>query len=81
MTCSIIQNYDIATQWAFTEPATRLIKNMLENEDIRNLFIDKCCVFMGDFMNAEGTGAVIDDIKAEALEEFVAHRDKYNRYQ
>lgn len=65
--------------WAFTEPATRLIKNMLVNEDIRNLFIDKCCVFMGDFMNAEGTGAVINDIKAEAMEEFVAHRIKYNK--
>jgi len=65
--------------WAFTEPATRLIKNMLQNQDILNLFIDKCCVFMGDFMNAEGTGAVIDDIKAEALEEFVAHRVKYNK--
>ena len=34
--------------------------------------------FMGDFMNAEGTGQTIDLIKAEAMEEFVAHRDKYN---
>ena len=72
------QTYDSGNAWAFTEPATRLIKNMLKDPDILNLFIDKCCVFMGDFMNSEGTGAVIDDIKAEALEEFVAHRDKYN---
>ena len=64
--------------WAYTEPATRLIKNMLEDPDILNMFIDKCCVFMGDFMNGEGTGAVIDAIKEEAMEEFVAHRDKYN---
>ena len=64
--------------WAFTEPATRLLKNMLENADIRNLFIDKCCVFMGDFMNGKGTGETIDLIKEEAMEEFVAHRDKYN---
>ena len=64
--------------WAFTEPATRLLKNMLENTDIRNLFIDKCCVFMGDFMNGKGTGETIDLIKEEAMEEFVAHRDKYN---
>jgi hypothetical protein len=64
--------------WAFTEPATRLLKNMLENADIRNLFIDKCCIFMGDFMNGKGTGDVIDLIKDEAMEEFVAHRDKYN---
>ena len=64
--------------WAFTEPATRLLKNMLEDPDILNMLIDKCCVFMGDFMNAEGTGKIIDLIKDEAMEEFVAHRDKYN---
>ena len=63
--------------WAFTEPATRLIKNMLEDKDILDLFIDKCCVYMGDFMNAKGTGEIIDIIKAEAMDEFVAHRAKY----
>ena len=63
--------------WAFTEPATRLIKNMLEDKDILKMFIDKCCVYMGDFMNAKGTGATIDAIKDEALDEFVAHRAKY----
>ena len=51
---------------------------MLQNQDILNLFIDKCCVFMGDFMNASGTGEIIDKIKDEALEEFAAHRVKYN---
>ena len=65
-------------KWAFTEPATRLLKNMLEDQDIRNMLIDKCCVFMADFMNGNGTGEMIDIIKAEAMEEFVAHRDKYN---
>ena len=69
---------DSGNAWAFTEPATRLLKNMLEDKDILNLFIDKCCVFMGDFMNAKGTGDIIDLIKDEAMEEFVAHRDKYN---
>ena len=64
--------------WAYTEPATRLLKNMLEDPDIRDLFIDKCCVFMSDFMNGKGTGEIIDLIKDEAIEEFVAHRDKYN---
>ena len=65
-------------KWAFTEPATRLLKNMLEDPDILNMLIDKCCVFMADFMNGNGTGEMIDIIQAEAMEEFVAHRDKYN---
>lgn len=65
--------------WAFTEPATRLIKNMLENEDLRQLFIDKCCVYMGDFMNAQGTGAVIDSISNLVIDEFVEHRKLSDR--
>ena len=68
---------DSGSAWAFSEPATRLIKNMLENEELKNMFIDKCCVFMGDFMNGNGTGEIIDLIKAEAMDEFVAHRAKY----
>ncbi len=64
--------------WAYEEPVTRLLKNMLEDPEIRQMLIDKCCVFMGDFMNGKGTGAMIDLIKAEAMEEFVAHRDKYD---
>ena len=64
--------------WAYTEPATRLLKNLLEDPAALKMFIDKCCVFMGDFMNADGTGKIINLIKDEAMEEFVAHRDKYN---
>ncbi|MBR5748815.1 MAG: CotH kinase family protein [Prevotella sp.] len=66
--------------WAFSEVATRLFRNMMENEDLLQMFIDKSCIYMGDFMNAEGTGATMDAILDEALEEFVAHRDKYNSW-
>ena len=66
--------------WACTEPATRLFKNMMEDPDILKMFIDKCCVFMGDFMNAKGTGEFIDLIRDEALDEFVAHRAKYSTW-
>ena len=66
--------------WAFSEVATRLFRNMMENEDMLQMFIDKSCIYMGDFMNAEGTGAIMDAILDEALEEFVAHRDKYNSW-
>ena len=78
-TIDMIYNPSRYTQsWAFSDQATRLFRNMMENQDIKNMFIDKSCVYMGDFMNASGTGEMIDKIKAEAMEEFVAHRDKYN---
>ena len=64
--------------WAFSEVATRLFRNMMEDPEIRDMFVDKSCIYMGDFMNAEGTGAMMDIIKEEAMEEFVAHRNKYN---
>ena len=77
-TIDMIYNPSRYTQsWAFTEPATRLFRNMMDNQDIRNLFIDKCCVYMGDFLNGEGTGEMINTIKDEAIDEFVAHRVKY----
>lgn len=63
--------------WAFSPKATLLFRNMMENTDIKNMFIDKSCVFMGDFMNGKETGAVIDDIKDKVLKEFVAHRKLY----
>ena len=66
--------------WAYTEPATRLLKNMLEDPEILKMFIDKCLVYMGDFMNAEGTGKIIDLIQAECIDEFVAHRAKYSAW-
>ena len=78
-TINLIYNPNVSNNaWAFTEPATRLLKNMLEDPDILKMFIDKCCVYMGDFMNGKGTSEIIDLIMEEAMEEFVAHRDKYN---
>ena len=67
-----------SNSWAFSPTATLLFRNMMENTDIKNMFIDKSCVYMGDFMNSRGTGEIINKIQTEAMEEFVAHRDKYN---
>ena len=72
------QNYDRNNAWAFSEQATRLFRNMMEDPEMFQMFIDKSCVYMGDFMNAEGTGKIMDAILDEALDEFVAHRNKYN---
>ena len=67
-----------SNSWAYSEVATKLFRIMMENEDLRQMFIDKCCVYMGDFMNGKGTGEMIDIIKEEVIDEFVAHRNKYN---
>lgn len=64
--------------WGNNEKMTLLFRHMLEDEDLLQMFIDKCSIYMGDFLNGKGTGEIIDLIKAEAMDEFVAHRNKYN---
>ena len=71
-------NYDGGNAWANTSEATMLFRHMLEDRDLFNMFIDRCSVYMGDFLNGEGTGETIDIIMAEVLEEFAAHREKMN---
>lgn len=64
--------------WGNKENVTLLFRHMLEDEDLLQMFIDKCSVYMGDFLNGKGTAETIKLIMDEAMEEFVAHRDKYN---
>ncbi len=52
-----------SNSWAFSPTATLLFRNMMENTDIKNMFIDKSCVYMGDFMNSRGTGEIINKIQ------------------
>ena len=71
-------NYDSGNAWANTSEATMLFRHMLEDKELFNMFIDRCSIYMGDFLNGEGTGETIDIIMAEVLEEFAAHREKMN---
>ena len=71
-------NFDSQNNWANTKQATMLFRHMLEDRDLFNMFIDRCCIYMAEFLNGEGTGETIDAIMAEVLEEFAAHREKMN---
>lgn len=63
-------DYDEKMNWgANGENGTILFRRLMEDVDFHRLFIDRCAVYMGDFMNLEGTREVWDPmyerIKAE----------------
>lgn len=52
-------NYDKDRKWANTSAATRLFRNMMEDEDIKRLFIDRAAIYMGDFLNEKGVRNIL----------------------
>lgn len=70
--------YDNDRNWANTEEATMLFRRMMENEELNREFIDRMAIYMGDFLNNQGTHAVWDPMDKMNRKELVAHRDLYN---
>ena len=46
--------------FSITEESTRLFRNIMEDPDFRREFIDRTCIYMGDFLNEKGVRAVWD---------------------
>lgn len=66
-----------SNSWAFTEPATRLFRNMMEDPDFKREFIDHCAIYMGDFLNSRGTRKIKDSMEDIAKNELLQHRKLY----
>ena len=62
-------NYN--NSWAFSEPATRLFRNLMADPDFNREFIDHCAIYMGDFMNARGTHKIWDPMESLAKSEII----------
>ena len=69
--------YDSNRAWANTPEATLLFRLMMENEDLRNEFVDRAAVYMGDFLNQRGTCEVWDKMWDVVKSEFAYHRMLY----
>lgn len=57
---------------------TRLFRRMMENDDCRNMLIDRCCVYMGDFLNYNGVWEVWQPMDELIKEEYPKHRALIN---
>lgn len=73
-------NYDYNNAWANHSNHTRLFRRMMEDEDIAREFIDRCAIYMGDFMNYNGTWAYWEPMYEAIKYEYPNHRKLINEW-
>ena len=73
-------SYDSNRAWGNTYDATRLFRRLMEDSDFQREFIDHCAVYMGDFMNSDGTRAVWDPMYDMIKTEYPTHRELFNKW-
>ena len=70
--------YDKDRNWgANSYEATRLFRRLMEDQDFKREFIDRCAIYMGDFLNGKGTRAVWDPMYEQIKTEITYHRKLY----
>ena len=73
-------NYDPNRNWANQYDHTRLFRRMLDNEDLQREFIDRFAIYMGDFLNYNGTHEVWDPMYQAISTEYPYHRELINKW-
>ena len=72
--------YDPDRSWGNTYEATRLFRRLMEDADFKREFIDRCAIYMGDFMNYAGTHEVWDPMYEMIKNEYPHHRKLINEW-
>ena len=73
-------DYDKDRAWGNTYDATRLFRRLMEDEDFSREFIDRCCIYMGDFLNEKGTREIWDPMYEMIQYEYPYHRELINKW-
>ena len=74
-------NYDGNHNWgANSSSATRLFRRLMDDADYFRSFIDHCAVYMGDFLNEQGTRATWDPMYEQIKYEYPNHRRLINQW-
>ena len=61
--------------WANRPEHTILFRHLMEDEDCRRMFIDRCYIYMGDFLNEKGLNETMDELMAVAKPEIIKQKD------
>lgn len=64
--------------WANQADHTRLFRRLLDTPEFRDMFIDRCAVYMGDFLTPSAITERIDKRYGELKSEYKFHRDLFN---
>ncbi|MBP5569971.1 MAG: CotH kinase family protein [Prevotella sp.] len=75
------KEYDYNHNWGANDyEATRLFRRLMEDADFNREFIDHMAVYMGDFLNYEGTWKVWEPMYNQIKTEYPIHRKLYNEW-
>ena len=58
-------NYDKDNAWANQPDHTRLFRRLMDTKEFHDMFVDRCAVYMGDFLNGRVLGEEIDVMSSE----------------
>lgn len=73
-------NYDPDHAWANQYEHTRLFRRLMDIPDFRQMFVDMCAVYIGDFLNTETTVAELDRMYDQIKDEYPHHRKLFNEW-
>jgi len=68
-------NFDSGRAWANFSEATLLFRHLMDDKDFNREFIDRCAVYMGDFLSEKRVREVWDEMLTLAKPEIVKHKD------
>lgn len=71
-------DYDQNNAWANQYQHTRLFRRLMEDDKFYREFIDRCAIYMGDFMNFERTWEIWEQMYNTISTEYPFHRSLYN---
>lgn len=66
-------NFDSANAWANKPEHTRLFRRLMDVPEFRDMFIDRCAVYMGDFLNGRTLTNELDAMSSAIRSEFTHH--------
>lgn len=74
-------NFDYSANWANRPDDTRLFRRMMDDPDLKSEFIDRCAVYMGDFLNVDYIWPNLVEPMYEVLKfEYPYHRKMINEW-
>ncbi|MBQ6205239.1 MAG: CotH kinase family protein [Prevotella sp.] len=66
--------------WGNAWSGTRLFRRMMEDSNLKREFIDRCAIYMGDFLNEKSVRAIWDPMYNMIKTEYPYHRELFNKW-
>jgi len=73
-------NYDANNAWANEPQMTLLFRHLMENERAKNEFIDRCAIYLGDFLNFDRVWEIWEPMYELTKYEYPNHRKLFNEW-